>query len=317
MRSNCNAAIRAAARIAALELDRASLQAQLGGAVAQIASLQTENEASEAGRQAALEQVNEIGRQKASLEDQKNALDRELTVLRINLSTLEGEKRYLVQELEKWQQSATDRGVLIEELQNVRWVRIGMRLGMLARREVQPASLEMAPAPRVGEPPEPPASGEGLPNWELRVAEGCEAHVIYPSEDHEMVKVGITKAAAPNDWDIQLNLPGLQAVAGRRYAVVFRARAARPRMIGVGFAKTQAPWSSLGMYAKIRLTPEWKAFEQEFVALEDEDNARIHFDLGGRKIGVDLTSVTLRNGGVSAEAPDSSATAVAAGGPHD
>jgi hypothetical protein len=49
----------------------------------------------------------------------------------------------------------------------------------------------------------------------------------------------------------------------------------------------------LGLYAKVRLTPEWQTFHTEFVAAEDDEVTRIHFDLGGKSIGVDLTSVVL------------------------
>jgi hypothetical protein len=48
------------------------------------------------------------------------------------------------------------------------------------------------------------------------------------------------------------------------------------------------------MYTTVHLTPEWQTVEEEFVALDDDDDCRIHFDLGGRPIGVDLTSVVLR-----------------------
>jgi hypothetical protein len=47
----------------------------------------------------------------------------------------------------------------------------------------------------------------------------------------------------------------------------------------------------------VRLTPEWQTYQEEFVALADDDNARIHFDLGGKSIGVDLTSVFLQKSG--------------------
>jgi hypothetical protein len=76
--------------------------------------------------------------------------------------------------------------------------------------------------------------------------------------------------------------------------VEFRARADRSRRIGVGFARAHEPWTSLGLYLKLNLTPEWQTFHQEFLASADDDKARIHFDLGGRNIGVELTSVTLQ-----------------------
>jgi SAM-dependent methyltransferase len=60
----------------------------------------------------------------------------------------------------------------------------------------------------------------------------------------------------------------------------------------------------LGLYRKIELTPEWQSFEEEFVAAADEDNARIHFDLGNSGIPVELASVNLRLPG-GAPAPGS------------
>jgi hypothetical protein len=48
------------------------------------------------------------------------------------------------------------------------------------------------------------------------------------------------------------------------------------------------------MYRDLLVGPEWQSYREEFVALEDDDRARIHFDLGGSAIGVDLTSVVFR-----------------------
>jgi Carbohydrate binding domain len=225
------------------------------------------------------------------------AMDSELYNLRRRLETLEEDKRYLLKELEKWRQSAEERAQLIEEIQNDPWVRLGSRLRLVKRRDVAPATLEMSTLSEAGaDGLASPASGrdqDAYPNWELRTDEGSEAHLIYPREDHEMVRVAIIKAKAQTDWGIQLNRRGLKVSSGERYAVVFRARSARPGTIGLGFAKADAPWSSLGLYAKLHLNPEWQTFREEFVALEDEDNARIHFDLGKNKVGMDLTSVSV------------------------
>ena len=43
----------------------------------------------------------------------------------------------------------------------------------------------------------------------------------------------------------------------------------------------------------MELTPEWQSFEDEFVATVDDDNARIHFDLGASNAAVELASVRL------------------------
>jgi hypothetical protein len=43
------------------------------------------------------------------------------------------------------------------------------------------------------------------------------------------------------------------------------------------------------------LSSEWQSFEEDFVATEDDDNARIHFDVGHSDIPVDLSSFSLRS----------------------
>lgn len=210
-------------------------------------------------------------------------------VMELELQELRRRAETLAQELEKWRQSADERAYLIEEIQQEAWVRAGLSMGLMKRREVVPASLEMSPRPEFARD-----DATATPKWEYRIEPGNEAYLIYPRGDREMLRIGITKAKTKNDWDIQLNRPGLKVASGVQYVVAFRGRAARPRKICVGLAKAYAPWSSLGLYTKVTLTPEWQTFREEFVASADDDNARIHFDLGGKSIGVDLTSVVLQ-----------------------
>ena len=117
---------------------------------------------------------------------------------------------------------------------------------------------------------------------------------MFPVADLERVRVDIRKTKTRTAWDIELNRQDLQVTSNHRYAVQFRARADRSRRIGVGFARAHEPWTSLGLYLVLNLTSEWRTFHEEFLASADDDNARIHFDLGGRNIGVELTSVTMQ-----------------------
>jgi glycosyltransferase involved in cell wall biosynthesis/SAM-dependent methyltransferase len=140
--------------------------------------------------------------------------------------------------------------------------------------------------------------------WLFRAAGDSEAHLLTPPERPGAVRVVIDKNASQAAYDIQLNLPRLKVQAGQSYRVVFQARADRGRSICYGVALAHEPWSGLGLYRKIELTPEWQSFEEEFVAAADEDNARIHFDLGNSGIPVELASVNLRLPG-GAPAPGS------------
>jgi glycosyltransferase involved in cell wall biosynthesis len=225
------------------------------------------------------------------LEKRGDFMASELTELSHEATRLEKEKTHLAAELPKWQRSCAERAQVIEEIQQDAWVRFGRKLRIVRPREIPPATHEMSPLPEGGNETVSGAGEATEPNWDLRVGEGNEAHVIYPRHDHEMVCIGISRVNTKETWDIQLNRPGIPVESGKRYAVTFRARAGRPRTIAVGFAKAYDPWSSLGFYREFRLEPEWQTFQEEFTALEDDDNTRIHFDLGGKNVGVDLTTV--------------------------
>lgn len=142
-----------------------------------------------------------------------------------------------------------------------------------------------------------PYNGEPETRWLrlLRVAEGNIAQLVIPSDNPDSVRIDISKVTTRTSYDIQLNQPRLKAESKSRYIVNFLARADAPRTLFFGFAKGHAPWSNLGLYRQVALTPEWQSFEESFVVTEDEENARIHFDVGESDISVELSSVTVRS----------------------
>jgi hypothetical protein len=131
--------------------------------------------------------------------------------------------------------------------------------------------------------------------WSLRVAGGNVANLVFPPGDVDAVRVAIEKAQTPVAFDIQLNQPELTVRAKQRYSVRFRGRADGARKIFVGFSKAHDPWTGLGLYKEVELTAQWRDFEAEFEAESDEKNARIHFDVGGSGVSVELSSVGLRS----------------------
>jgi SAM-dependent methyltransferase len=131
--------------------------------------------------------------------------------------------------------------------------------------------------------------------WWLRIATGTIANLEFVPDNRDIVKIAIKKTETGATSDIQLNQPRLKVKARHRYVINFLARADSSRSIFLGFAKGHAPWSNLGLYSKIELTPEWQHFAEDFMASEDEDNARIHFDMGNSAISVELATVTLRS----------------------
>lgn len=134
-----------------------------------------------------------------------------------------------------------------------------------------------------------------IKGWFFRVEEGNVAKLRFPLDGSDTVRIAIEKANTKPTFDIQLNQPRLEARSKHQYVINFMARADSPRSICVGFAKARAPWSNLGLYSKIDLTTEWQSFREVFVATEDDDNARIHFDVGDSEIPVELSSVSLQS----------------------
>jgi len=127
--------------------------------------------------------------------------------------------------------------------------------------------------------------------WFLRVANGNDARLEFPSGDRELLRVAIAKSATKEPWDVQLNQHDLPVLADQGYRVCFRARAAGVRVVNVGFSKAHDPWDGLGLYRAFTATTEWQSFSFEFVAPCDDQNGRIHFDLGGDAHTVELASV--------------------------
>lgn len=138
-----------------------------------------------------------------------------------------------------------------------------------------------------------PGQDERRRIWSLRVEPGNVARVLFPSDDPTRVRIAIDESDTTTAHHVQLNQPRLRVEAGRRYAIAFSARADTPRGAGVGIARGGAPWNNLGWYQHIDLTTDWTRFEAEFAVSADDDNARIHFDVGGSPVSVEVSSVEL------------------------
>jgi hypothetical protein len=131
--------------------------------------------------------------------------------------------------------------------------------------------------------------------WRLVVDQDNRASLMFPRENPDMVRIAITKATSETPWHIQLNQKRFSLKSNHRYAMVFQARADARRRVGVAVSKAYAPWNDLGLHTEVELTPQWQSFGIDFMATMDDDNARVHFDVGGSKISVDLASVSLRS----------------------
>jgi hypothetical protein len=130
--------------------------------------------------------------------------------------------------------------------------------------------------------------------FQFRTDGGSAGRLLFPADDAGWMRIAIELAATSNAWDIQLNLPYYQVCANQSYLVRFQARADHPRSLSFGVAEAHSPWSSVGCHRNIPLTSEWQIFESQFIATRDDENARIHFDLGESDVAVELTAPSLR-----------------------
>jgi hypothetical protein len=130
--------------------------------------------------------------------------------------------------------------------------------------------------------------------WRFRAAAGNVAGLVFPPDRPGTVRVDIPKATTPATFDVMLTLPDVRLNRGEQYELQFRARSDRQRMIGVCVTRGCEPYDSLGLHADPVLTPEWRDVCCRFAATADDEQAGLHFQLGGSAVGVELAFVSLR-----------------------
>ncbi len=232
-----------------------------------------------------------------ALDHEKTALSRELedsqqreNEMRITKAALfhdleqsHAREEALASELRRWRHCTEEREIALGVMQERLWTRTGLRFGLLAEWELSTF------------PPNASILSEEKPNetdWVLRVENGSQAKLrLLGSGD--AARVEIARAEGKTAWDIQLNHPGQRVKSDGRYAVEFQARADSRRSVGVGLAQAHEPWANLGFYKKLELTPKWQAFREEFVVSADENDARVHFDMGGSRTAIEISSLSL------------------------
>jgi glycosyltransferase involved in cell wall biosynthesis len=142
--------------------------------------------------------------------------------------------------------------------------------------------------------PSLPIQGEvELPRegWSVRVSDGNTAQLTHTGRDG--LRISMASAATAQHWDVQLNQARLQLLANTRYVFRCSVRADRRRTLGLGVALGSPPWTNLGLYRSLDVTSEWSEIREEFVAISSTEAGRVHFDLGGSSVAVEISSPVL------------------------
>jgi SAM-dependent methyltransferase len=115
-----------------------------------------------------------------------------------------------------------------------------------------------------------------------------------PAHGTDAIRVVIGTISGRAAWEIQLSQPGPTAAVGREWTLHFRARADGRRRIGVGFARAIEPWTDLGLYGQVSLSPEWESYREQFTLSADFEPTRIVFDLGDDQQPVEIANVSIK-----------------------
>lgn len=131
--------------------------------------------------------------------------------------------------------------------------------------------------------------------WRVDSHEGSVATLAHSATRPGAMRVSISKLTQQVPWHVQLLRVSPEIVAGHRYRLSFQARADSPRSIVCAASQNTTPWQPIGLFRRLDVTGDWQVFEFSFEATASEPSARIHFNLGGSDVAVELSDVVLRN----------------------
>ncbi len=143
----------------------------------------------------------------------------------------------------------------------------------------------------------------GIVSWYLGQFDGAKATATSGSFDGRSgVQIKVTQTGSAS-WNVQLN-QGNQAIAkGQLYTLGFWAKADTGRTLGVELGQNYEPWATLES-RNYALTTEWRYFETQFIATQNDANVRVNFTGFGNQLAtVYLANVSFKPGGVIGKLP--------------
>lgn len=130
------------------------------------------------------------------------------------------------------------------------------------------------------------------PLHDLHVVAPCRAHLSTAESSTVRVLIDHLGDQALAE-DIQLQTGCQPMIAGRRYAVELRVRAAASRAIQVGVGFAHHPWTDVGLYEEVNVDEHWRRIHLEFVGTASDDNIWINIDLANASDWVEFERVEL------------------------
>ena len=130
--------------------------------------------------------------------------------------------------------------------------------------------------------------------WVVQNAQGAESTLTHQDG---VWRWDATKTGQ-SGWNLQMQYKGLACPPGR-YTLSFRARSETSSTVGHTLMLDADPWGTVGLRARLKLSPEWQAFTVTTAATAPvrPGPLRLNFSLGNRLGSVELSDLSLRPGG--------------------
>jgi glycosyltransferase involved in cell wall biosynthesis len=236
----------------------------------------------------------DLQKQLRELGSQKTVIESNLVSAREDADALELDRARLTDSLGEWEQFARSLESKFGALHKGNWGRFGLWSGLLKPMDVTPGAQPYPAGEYLCAPP--PASAEANEtrlNPRLQVNGDCAARLVLRPDRAEWFRVGIRRTDGVS-WHIQLNFANLSLMRDCRYRLEFRARSDSPRTVTMGIAEDHAPWNNLGYFQEFQLGTCWQSFQIECVIAANDENARVHVDMGNDPAPVEISSLSLR-----------------------
>lgn len=148
------------------------------------------------------------------------------------------------------------------------------------------------------ESPAPPelANSSDVPQWRTSSRGGAEAESYRVDDVPEGYGILVRKLGTGEPWQAQFVLPGVSVTKDQRLVLEFLARSGEPRTAFCSVSQAHDPWKNLGLYRELELSTQWERQTIYFTATADDDNARIHLDVGHALGLVEVAGAILREG---------------------